>query len=800
MIAAGNAFADKRRAVSSVLPVTLRVETSLDGLPAGNGVFVEVDGRRMGITAAGGVLVTQVGPGAHTVRAFLPGLAEGTATVTAISGKPATVSVSLTDAEAVEESVLVVEQAPSLILPRSFQSLSLRVENRGRIVPLRQLDAVELTSAFASELGLAPIDVRPLFTLQASGRLTIPTPQLAAFRDALDTLPQGPVTLSVTAADSDGVLYAAQSEFSFGRHQLTVTLTPPSSKPNLVLAQRVVQVTVLNTPIDLRVPTDSHGRFTTLLPAGSAALNLEIHDGGRYYYAQTHLTIDHDVVATVPVLSIADLQLGTSSTYVGGPATNARPDRMAPRGPSPRTDAASCNATATARTENERVTSTVRVPVQKGTKAVTLQYTVQSAEYPYYVKTQSIYDDVWELRVFASGSGKNLFSLIRQVNSQLTSEPVWQSDGTTGTIARELDVSALTKDAAAELTIFVAATNIGDSQLETSVCASIGPGSELSIESVKPTALSNAYSIPDRGKTNTLARNFDVRVLPDANAVKRVKVELLSSDGSVLGEPVLDGPVSLVQKIDEKTLRIPVTMTSPSTVGAPPPQATRIAYRFTVSADAAMASRESSVFKALWKWPGDRLGIGRYSTRDGGDDWTSRGAYQWIEDNVAFLKTTYVNDISGEHGRDIGHKEHKRGTDLDLFHFTVLAPGLHATSNYNALRTKVLAAMDGNATAKAEVTTFFTTARARLEQVLAMSDVRVVYFGIGDSVKRTTGASLPSGWMRSLLISGTVTANDKELLDLGTAWAGYSASMNLRFNSIHNNHVHVGLNEAVIDP
>lgn len=108
----------------------------------------------------------------------------------------------------------------------------------------------------------------------------------------------------------------------------------------------------------------------------------------------------------------------------------------------------------------------------------------------------------------------------------------------------------------------------------------------------------------------------------------------------------------------------------------------------------------------------------------------------------------------------------------------------------------MFAAIDGNATAKVEVTTFFTTARTRLDELLDMSDVRIVIFGIGAEEPRTSGVALPKGWMRSLLISGTVEADDRVLLNIGSTWP---TRTNLFFDGIHNNHVHISLNEAAVD-
>lgn len=780
---------------------------------------MEVDGRRVGVTGPDGIVLTLVSPGVRNVRAFLPGLAAGTATVTATLGVQAMVTVNLIDGDAVETAALVIDQTPNTILPHDFSTFTMDLrDDAGRRVAIRRIDSIQLESAFASELGLAPIDVQELFMLQSSSRVVASAAGIPALRETLESLPAGPAILSMIGADDDGVLYTGAAEFSIGRYRLSVALVAPPSKPNFILSNRTVQVTVLNTPIDLRIATNSQGRFTTLLPAGTAALDLEIADGGRYYYARTSLTMNTNVDAMVPVLNVTDLHQGTATMTVDRHEMQARSpkhDRIAHPVPAVNIGDAGCDAMVSASFEDDRETNVARVTVQKGSATVTLQYIVHSFEYPYYVTQQSIYDDVWELGLYAP-NGKSLVGLTRQVNSQLYSEPVWQSDGTTGTINRQIDVAELTKDGPADLTLFVAATNVGDSLLATSVCASISPGAELAIESVRPTSgttsslaaldidsttpSTTVFSIPNLGETNTNRATFDIVVTPDAKAVNQVIVELLDADTRI---PLADSPIADItggiDRVNDQTLRVPVTMTSGrlSTVDAPPPQASRIVYRFTVKSATAEASRDSSVWKALWKWPGETLGIGRYSKREkelGGDDWASWGMYHWIEENDAFLKTSYVNDISGEHGRNIDHpRSHKAGLDVDIFHFTVYSAKLSGTENYNLLQGKVVAAIGGSATAKAEITTFFTTARSQLKKVLEMSEVRAVIFGIGGG-NRKRPEPLPKGWMRSLLLTGQVVENGVELLNIGSTWP---ESQKLFFDPVHNNHVHISLKAEV---
>ncbi|HET8772558.1 MAG TPA: hypothetical protein VFP80_02155, partial [Thermoanaerobaculia bacterium] len=162
-------------------------------------------------------------------------------------------TVNLVDGEAVEPATLVIDQMSNTILPHDFSAFTMDLrDDAGRRVAIRHIDSIQLESAFASELGLAPIDVQELFVLQSSSRVAALTAGIPVLRETLDLLPAGPAVLSMIAADDDGVLYTGVTEFSIGRYRLSVALAAPPSKPNLILSNRTVQVAVLNTPIDMR--------------------------------------------------------------------------------------------------------------------------------------------------------------------------------------------------------------------------------------------------------------------------------------------------------------------------------------------------------------------------------------------------------------------------------------------------------------------------------------------------------------------------------------------------------------------
>jgi hypothetical protein len=84
--------------------------------------------------------------------------------------------------------------------------------------------------------------------------------------------------------------------------------------------------------------------------------------------------------------------------------------------------------------QNQGVSESRSYTMAQGTRTVTLLYNVESDELPFFVSINSIYNDVWSLAVTASTG--SLFDIVRQINTQLTKEPTWRDDATTGDIRR----------------------------------------------------------------------------------------------------------------------------------------------------------------------------------------------------------------------------------------------------------------------------------------------------------------------------------------------------------------------------
>lgn len=471
--------------------------------------------------------------------------------------------------------------------------------------------------------------------------------------------------------------------------------------------------------------------------------------------------------------------------------------------------------TVSAGAQNAVISGSYEYTLPQGTQTVYLVYKVYSAEYPYYVQAQSIYNDVWSLTV--SGASGVLFDITRQVNSQLTQPPVWLPDSTTGDIKQELNVSALTAAGEATVQISASAMNVGDSALPTIVYARLETAPALVIQDASPDTITtnnagNYYSIPRPGVSNTLQRYFTLTLSKEKGVtVERVTVDLLNGNSELMtvqdGVSVPSGSdVTILSQTDTSVkLKVRVTMRDPaSSVDSVPPPTTEIAYRFKVEGmdaegNAVEDSKTITGRRGLWKKP-DYFDSYRYGMADqGGDHWVARGTYLWMEENLALLRE--VDDISGEHGRNIGHASHQYGTDIDMYHFYRFPGATTGTSNYNLLQADVIAAfgtLQANPTeaaiqARDRVAAWVEATREGLTSLADLNTVNRLYYAIG-----TAAQGLPNGWARSLITTGRVSRTLGGVTSTLNLNLGDWTNGKVTYNSVHNTHVHITLDRPAI--
>lgn len=803
-----------------VLPVLLD-ETAVDlrGEPAGPGVYVRLNGENVGRTGDDGRVTLSVPSGTVEVTAVVPATAIGTEVITLAPGETREVKILLDDGkEVTEDANLLLDQVDGGVLPHDFAAFTLRFDGNGQPVSLSGIDYIDILDP----KGGAPTEITHLFTLEPTGAIV--ASNLDTLRGMLAQRSNELIEIRVQAHDAEGFAYDGTIGFRLGRFRIEGTLVPPPSNPSLNVAGIEVTVSLLGTDVVIRRTSDEFGRFEIdAMPLGNIAFDSSTSQSGTYYYGQGMLFLQGSRSVSLTMRNVSDVLSGVSGLTSGPLAAMAmafsteQPDeatradrekadaeeqaKLSPMSFSTQAAGPSASVSVLAGAMNAQVAGTATLEVPQGIQKVALTYNVYTAEYPYYVLSQSIFNDVWSLSVFGN-SGQQFFNTQRNVNSQLYVAPQWQSNGSTGDIKVEFDVSQQTANGAITLTVLATAMNIGDSLLPTRVSATLSTDLGVQINSIIPDVVSptrgdsSFYSIPRSGTMNHYARNFTLNITkPEGSTVKRVKAVLVAN-GSDLMTLLEEAPGANVQVIDDKTVRVRTSLhTAASTVASQPPPTHGITYRFELVVDHEGAevsdTKSSGPRKALWRMP---AGIARYGARDTGlDDWTSRGGYNWLSSNTALV--TRVDDISGEHARDIGHSTHQYGTDIDMYHFYQFAGAVSGTDNYNRLRTAVVAAVGGDAQAVGQVTAWVTATREGLGQLLPLNTVALMYYAIGSQVTAGTDV-IPGGWAQSLLTTGAVTTRDGQVLDTSLGAWTHAQKSKMRYNAQHNNHIHIQLNRA----
>ncbi|WP_448481255.1 hypothetical protein [Pseudoxanthomonas mexicana] len=286
---------------------------------------------------------------------------------------------------------------------------------------------------------------------------------------------------------------------------------------------------------------------------------------------------------------------------------------------------------------------------------------------------------------------------------------------------------------------------------------------------------------------------------PDDAQITRVRVELQGGGGTLPGGQIFEeGPGANVQVISDTTLRVRATFHAGGTVNTVHPPAHAITYKFTVFADLQDGTEVSddaisATKRALWRmqayW---RDPVRRYGMRDPGhDDWLSARTWEYIDQHGALL--TRIDDISGEHGRDIGHSTHDVGTDIDLYHVYQFAGATSGGDNYNRLRNALIRVLslpaEQTANDRAAITSWVADTRPRFAAIISTTDAQTIYYAIGNA-HAASGIALPRGWARTLLVDGVVTASGGQQFDTGLGAWGFPQNQ-LVYNAVHNSHFHV---------
>lgn len=318
------------------------------------------------------------------------------------------------------------------------------------------------------------------------------------------------------------------------------------------------------------------------------------------------------------------------------------------------------------------------------------------------------------------------------------------------------------------------------------------------LEVTKIQGSNKLVSIPDYGGANTYSVRVHFRIASDAvqpEDIEGLEGKLLLGNGDDYLVARSQTGKGMFTKEGDDRFSVLVTFNDPNPNRSPVPDGTppahTIRYLFEVLAAkkdgvAYAAATRTPTYRSLWKVP---KSIPRYGKRDkGGDNWAARGTYIWMMENRDLI--TAYDDVSGEHGRNIGHVTHKLGTDVDLYFFgRSLVTPRWGTGSYRKLAALAEKALAGDQTARRRVDEFFQAQRDGLRRLSAQEEVALVIFGDGAATK-----VLPNHWVRDLLCKGRITDRKERVLELREE----GCPEGIRYADDHNNHIHVKLDPRML--
>lgn len=293
--------------------VTIHVVAEDGATPAGEGVYVDVEGVRIGRTAPDGTLQAAVPSGTIRIQVIEYPSSWGEQSVVVSPGTSPIVSVLLADSkEPSEDSDLLLEEAPDDILSANATSLTLAFVQDDAPVRIDEIETIELSDERDGIGG----NLEEFFSV--SDGVVHATDMAAVHRHIAAQSKVGRLlSLSVFATDTEGRSHYGNVRFQLGRFNLAVRLSPPPSNPALPVANIPVRISVSGTDIALRRVADANGRFEIeSLPDATIMFDAHTMVAGVHYYANTSLTLCADRSVMLPLLNVKDLVAGARSLII----------------------------------------------------------------------------------------------------------------------------------------------------------------------------------------------------------------------------------------------------------------------------------------------------------------------------------------------------------------------------------------------------------------------------------------------------------------------------------------------------
>lgn len=315
------------------------------------------------------------------------------------------------------------------------------------------------------------------------------------------------------------------------------------------------------------------------------------------------------------------------------------------------------------------------------------------------------------------------------------------------------------------------------------------------------------------GRRTTILANRDVN---DTAAIRYIQSQQ---------DPIAPGQAFL----DEYWVNMAIRGDVQSTLGTDPPHAgtyyivvlsgTDVSGAPVRSVDLTVQTGYQEGDPQIWPLYRAPAGIARFGTRDaGGDDWCTPGVYRFLNNAANQPMIVPFNDISGEHGRNLGHDTHKLGTDIDFINPAPQEAGGAASGSdqyvylQRQIQTAVWDVTDASRQAAIQqLRNWVVSSRQRLELFLARPEVRSIYYSQIQLTSRQGPATRldESACLFNLLMTGEcdVPANDtnrpRRHLNLGLdqmLWAMDVPELMDKFtmHSEHWNHFHVAFDPVTV--
>lgn len=327
----------------------------------------------------------------------------------------------------------------------------------------------------------------------------------------------------------------------------------------------------------------------------------------------------------------------------------------------------------------------------------------------------------------------------------------------------------------------------------------------------------SVVSLPDLGSRNDFnirlpitIQRIDTGASIDLADINSIDVEVFFGAGGADGSFSVFSGVAPVEQLqlrpdssDVFELDVAFVLPTPaSPVTTAPPLAAEITYRVSLqtSDNGQPIGGEGFIrgLKGLYQ-TALPLGLARTGIRDrGGDDWAQKGLYDWLSNHAHLIAP--MNDISGEHGRDLGHSSHRLGLDLDMNFFDATLPG---SVEHGMLTNNVVSAIRGNQASLTAVSDYIIRQQTGIEALAAANVLSSVLGPVGSA--RTVPAanghpafSLANGWAGTLFESGIVRdADGNTLLNINRSMNAPASALFSPYRG-HDDHLHLSFVENAL--